>query len=115
MDVMTQAYLAAAVWTATGVDGEPLEDAGYSLEDFTSEADTDAQADCDSFHQAAGDLLDGITDEQAGHDFWLTRNGHGTGFWDRGLGKVGDKLTALCKPYGSRDVYVGDDNALHFA
>lgn len=20
---------------------------------------------------------------QAGHDFWLSRNGHGTGFWDR--------------------------------
>ena len=20
---------------------------------------------------------------QAGHDFWLTRNGHGAGFWDR--------------------------------
>ena len=22
--------------------------------------------------------------EQAGRDLWLTRNGHGTGFWDRG-------------------------------
>jgi len=21
--------------------------------------------------------------EQCGHDFWLTRQGHGTGFWDR--------------------------------
>ena len=22
--------------------------------------------------------------EQLGHDLWLTRNGHGAGFWDRG-------------------------------
>lgn len=22
-------------------------------------------------------------DERAGHDFWLTRAGHGAGFWDR--------------------------------
>lgn len=39
----------------------------------------------------------------AGHDFYLTREGHGAGFWDRGLGIVGDALTALAKPYGSSD------------
>lgn len=39
----------------------------------------------------------------AGHDFYLTREGHGAGFWDRGLGIVGDALTALSKPYGSSD------------
>lgn len=38
--------------------------------------------------------------EQIGHDFMLTRNGHGAGFWDRGLGEVGDYLTANCRPYG---------------
>jgi hypothetical protein len=27
---------------------------------------------------------------QVGHDFWLTRNRHGAGFWDRGYGKLGD-------------------------
>lgn len=37
---------------------------------------------------------------RAGHDFWLTRQGHGTGFWDRGLGEIGDKLTDACKSYG---------------
>ena len=43
--------------------------------------------------------------EQAGHDFYLTREGHGAGFWDRGLGIVGEALTALSKPYGSSDYY----------
>jgi hypothetical protein len=41
--------------------------------------------------------------QHAGHDFWLTRNGHGAGFWDRGMGMLGDELTAACKPYGSAD------------
>jgi hypothetical protein len=30
---------------------------------------------------------------QAGHDLALTRNGHGTGFWDHDAGKPGDVLT----------------------
>lgn len=37
----------------------------------------------------------------AGHDFALTRNGHGTGFWDRGLGDLGQSLTTACEPYGT--------------
>lgn len=31
--------------------------------------------------------------EHVGHDFWLTSQGHGAGFWDRGLEEVGDTLT----------------------
>lgn len=38
--------------------------------------------------------------EQAGHDFYLTRAGHGAGFWDRGLGDLGKRLTDASKPYG---------------
>lgn len=38
--------------------------------------------------------------EDCGHDYALTRNGHGTGFWDRGLGELGDRLTAACRPWG---------------
>jgi hypothetical protein len=49
----------------------------------------------------------------AGHDYWLTRNGHGTGFWDRGLGEVGDKLTAICK-YQERHLFVNDSGKLDY-
>jgi hypothetical protein len=48
-----------------------------------------------------------------GHDLWLTRNGHGAGFWDRGLGDVGDKLTAIAKRMGSKSLYVGDDGKIY--
>lgn len=42
----------------------------------------------------------GQTLEQCGHDYILTRNGHGAGFWDRGYGAAGDRLTAAVKVYG---------------
>jgi hypothetical protein len=41
-------------------------------------------------------LTDEWTDEQIGHDLWLTRCGHGAGFWDRNLPN-GDKLTEICE------------------
>ena len=44
----------------------------------------------------------GMTFESLGIDFWLTRNGHGAGFWDRGLGSLGDRITVLVKPYGEQ-------------
>ena len=43
-----------------------------------------------------------------GHDFWLTRCGHGVGFWSRGLGRLGEKLTHLAEQTGDVDLYVGD-------
>ena len=49
---------------------------------------------------------------QAGHDYWLTRNGHGVGFWDRGLGSIGDKLSQACQ-YDEVYAYLGDDNLVY--
>lgn len=37
--------------------------------------------------------------QQAGHDLILTANGHGTGFWDSGLGRIGTELSDACKGY----------------
>lgn len=42
---------------------------------------------------------------QHGHDFALTRNHHGAGFWDRGYSRdVGDHLTAASDAYGEATV-----------
>lgn len=38
--------------------------------------------------------------DSLGHDFYLSRNGHGAGFWDRGLGEVGQRLHEASKVYG---------------
>jgi hypothetical protein len=49
----------------------------------------------------------GYTREQAAMDFWLTRNGHGAGFWDHDLGAIGQRLTANAKAYGEAYLYLG--------
>lgn len=48
---------------------------------------------------------------QLGHDFWLTRNGHGAGFWDRPeiWGKEeSERLSALARRFGSVDFVFRD-------
>lgn len=46
---------------------------------------------------------------QFGHDFALTRNGHGAGYWDRGIGALGDKLTEWANSFGESHVNVTED------
>lgn len=55
--------------------------------------------------------------EQLGHDFALTRAGHGAGFWDRGTGEVGEALSRASKPHGNIGIMVplarDEDGNLH--
>lgn len=109
------AYVTCALWSSTDDNGEPL-DANYSRDDIGAQSLAEMERECRDFYDSALALHapeyghpEYSDDALAGHDFWLTRNGHGAGFWDRGLGDVGDKLTAACKPYGPCDLYVGDD------
>ena len=56
---------------------------------------------------------------QLGHDFLLTRNHHGAGFWDRAPtgdkrhDRTGQKLTAIARTFGEQDAYLGDDGLIH--
>lgn len=112
------AYAECALWSTTDnadeSGGEPL-DANYSDDDIAPETLARMRADCESFwSDNADDIAEaGLSPEQAGHDFWLTREGHGAGFWDRGLGELGDALTKASKPYGAFFLYVGDDGLIH--
>jgi hypothetical protein len=51
-----------------------------------------------------------LPDEFFGHDFYLTRESHGAGFWDRGLGELGDYLTGIAKSYGEATVLWDKDS-----
>ena len=124
LDSFTRAYLECALWAETDNltpgGGDPLE-RNYSTGDFAPEALQQAIDDCKRFQEENAELLESadynhpkyLDSEMAGHDFWLSRNGHGAGFWDRGLGNVGDKLSDAAKAFGECNVYVGDDGALH--
>lgn len=123
MDRFTQAYIEAALWSSTDEStpqgGEPM-DRNYSVADIAPETLARMEADCARF-QAENEIPDygrgaEYTDtERAGHDFWLTRNGHGAGFWDRGLGEVGETRTKAAHAYGGFNLYIGDDGKIYDA
>ncbi|QNP78372.1 hypothetical protein [Agrobacterium tumefaciens] len=50
----------------------------------------------------------------AGHDFWLTRCGHGAGFWDGDWPEpAASVLTTASEEFGNVDLYVGDDGQIY--
>jgi len=118
LDILTQHYLIAALWSED-LDAE-----------WSPEALDKARTDCAEFMTIAGPLLEMLPDTYgthpdcgrvhpqyaaAGHDFWLTRNGHGVGFWDRGLGELGDLLSDTARVMGGCDAYVGDDGLVYLS
>lgn len=118
LDSCARAYVEAALWSsmdnADDSGGEPL-DENYSASDIDDATLAQMAKDCAAFEESeASDIEEsGLSSEEVGHNFWLNRNGHGTGFWDRGLGKVGDRLSKASKAYGSYDLYVGDDRKIY--
>lgn len=111
------AYLECALWASVDDDGRPL-DGLYGFDDIAPESLQTMRAELADFVgycQREGINLDTLAADQVGHDFWLTRNRHGAGFWDRGLGDLGDRLTAAAHTFGESDLYVGDDGNLHVA
>jgi hypothetical protein len=114
LDTMTRAYLTCALWSSTDENDRPFDD-DNTIEDFAPDALKQAQEDCKAFASDNADDLADIDSAQAGHDFWLTRNRHGAGFWDRGLGEIGKRLTDAAHAYGSCDVYRGDDDLIYLS
>jgi len=114
-DRAIQAYIEAALWTSTDEEGETFESLNFDAQDIEGKSIANMAADVEDFVSANEEKLDesGLEPEQIGQDFWLTRNRHGAGFWDRGLGKVGRELSDAAHVYGSSDLYIGDDEKLH--
>lgn len=106
LDDFTRAYIECALWSSTDDSGQPLDN--YAFEDIALPTLRSMIRDCHdfkAFHQA--EWQPEWSDAQAGHDFWLTRNRHGAGFWDRGAAAdVASKLTRAAHNYGSVDLVV---------
>jgi hypothetical protein len=98
-------YLECAAWADTPEDVE----AGL---DFSPCAEEYALADCMRFCGMAWQYISENDASQVGHDFWLTRNHHGAGFWDRSELYGGDdnaeKLTEIAQKF--REVSVFEHN-----
>jgi hypothetical protein len=122
---MLDAYITAALWSSTDESdesgGRPLDD-NYGPSDLTVSARAAMHRDVHSFATKYGHLILSATShgrnnrwDQAGHDFWLNRNGHGAGFWDGDWmpKEVGEALSRAAKTYSGVDLYVGDDKKIH--
>jgi hypothetical protein len=116
LDAFTRAYIEAALWSSTDESndqgGDPL-DANYSIDDIAPETMELIVEDCADFQNRFGHLLAEGGDEQAGHDFWLTRVESGAGFWDGDWPEHGDELTEAAQSYGNFNLYVGDDGLIY--
>lgn len=130
LDSFTRAYIQAALWSSTTDNDTPL-DRDYSASDIAPETLAVMIAECAAFQAANAEIItdDSLThphtpsrehegeytsDERAGHDFWLTRNHHGCGFWDGDWVKPFDKqLTDSAHAMGEVNLYVGDDGRIY--
>lgn len=108
-------YIDCALWC--GVIAEVEEgDTGHSIDEhyvdqLSAEALETLEADAVDFFNAHQDILEPYDKSRAGQDFWLTRNGHGAGFWDGGYSSPEyQTLTMDAKAYGSCDLYLVQDS-----
>lgn len=126
-------YITAMLWASTDESGDddsggvPMDD-NYTAADLAASAYLDIVNDCRAFLESAGQF---VTAENfkgrdnsghvanAGHDFFLTRCGHGAGFWDGDwesddlpYGEQGP-LTAAAKAAGEVWPYIGDDGKVY--
>lgn len=131
LETVLEGYITAAMWSSTDETdesgGNPLDD-NYDANDLAPNVYEQMRADCRAFLKVIAAL--GITDadlftecvgswessyeEHVGHDLWLTRNGHGCGFWDGGWGAIGERLSMAAQSIGSANLYLGDDITIHY-
>lgn len=113
LETMIDAYIDCALW-ADGPDGE-----SWSATDLAPETRSAMRCDCgDFFASFAGAIntIRGLGPDALGHDLWLTRQGHGTGFWDDchdWQEPWKSKLTDGAREMGHCDLYRGDDGLLY--
>ena len=127
-----EAYVTCALWSSNDESdesgGQPL-DANYDESDIAPETMDKMRADYLKFQVDNADLLaryyelipegrdssgEWTPEAQAGHDFWLSRNGHGAGFFDRDVPhELRDSLQELARRAGEFDLYIGDDGLIY--
>lgn len=111
-------YIECALWSSTNEHGEPLDGLNAELHESARQR---MNEDLSAFFLEVDEIRAKYEGEefpnpaQIAHDFWLTRNRHGAGFWDRGLGDIGRELTDMAHAWGSAYLYIGDDGNIYQA
>jgi hypothetical protein len=111
-------YVTCMLWSSLDTSGpeqgnDDHLDMNYTISDLSEDARKCVKEDVEHFIQLTQHLFDKseheYDDEQIGHNFWLTRNYHGAGFWDGRCPDIGDELTTIChKFFPELHPYVSD-------
>lgn len=106
-------YLTGAIWT----EGETTDK--FTIDDLSEDSQIQAYIDIKEFIKNAGeDAVSEAVEEHGlshlGMDIWLTRNSHGAGFFDHSY-EHEDELMKAAHDLKGVELYVGDDNELHFS
>ena len=135
INCIMRGYLGAAMWTeGERLDGEyngnerdsdDLENLGlgrdtFGVDNIESDSLIKVYEDIKKFINMCGNEVIGVAIgehgcDQLGHDLWLTRNGHGAGFFDRGYDDEVEGILMRCaQGLGMVDLYI-NDNSLSFS
>lgn len=124
-----KAYIQAALWSSHGDEESGIEnlDDQYGYDDVAPKAVASAKADLKSFIQKLkqAKLYDVYMKDydlsQLAYDFWMTRNGHGVGFWDRDYSNdapdgsdLGKAISKIVDSFREVNAVVGDDGKIYF-
>lgn len=112
-DTFTTEYIRCALLTETDNEGKPLDKHFHGMEDVGPATLHVMIADCKRFQQENEEDLKSGTTQHGAHDFWLTRRGHGAGFWDGGWPEPqASRLDAAANSFGDFELYVGHDGKI---
>lgn len=103
MPEMARAYLECAEWAAVNAEVQGKVAVFWSPGSLITVRDT-IEGFLLLLQDEQIEWRNALTPTQMGHNLFLTQNRHGAGFWDRGLGKLGEDLTKWAHSMGSQDV-----------
>jgi hypothetical protein len=115
LSAFEKAFFTAAFWTAdeNAPGGVDYRDAGNASELWERLHPVNKKTLLFALHnwkaENASLLEQAGNDEQNGHDLFLTQGGHGSGFFDRGYGETGEKLTAAAHSFGEYTCTIDDE------
>lgn len=111
----TKHYLQTLFWSDS--TASEMESDSITLSPEAVEA---IEEDCKKFLEmpdiqgAINDALEKYDLGNLAHDFCLTRNRHGAGFWDGDLPEeTGKILTEAAHSFSEQNLYIGDDGVLY--
>jgi hypothetical protein len=111
---MLDSYLKVSIWTSNDDEDNSIAD-NYTIKDLDKNFIKKSEKDCKEFLSKVEDVViqEYIDATTLGHDFWLTRNHHGAGFFDRTYSKENEKtLTKEAQKFKEVNLYVENGKVL---